>query len=83
MSELPIVDLLPRISNPFIAHLFHIIFRIDALPDLLAQAVKVKNAMPPPVVVAVLEFVTQEVQKLNLLLARQRLDVLVVDVSCA
>ena len=79
MSEFRIVDQL-RISNPFIAQLSHIVFWIDAVPDLFAQAVKFQNAMPLPIVVAVLEFVTQQVQKLNLLFPRQRLDVLVVDV---
>jgi hypothetical protein len=39
--------------------------------------------MPLSIVFAVLEFGLQQVQKLDLLLARQRLDVLVVDVLCA
>jgi hypothetical protein len=36
--------------------------------------------MPLSTIVAIFEFITQQVQKLNLLLARQRLNVLVVNV---
>ena len=50
--------------------------------NFLAKTVKFKNAMPLPIVVAVLELGLQQVQKLELLFAWQRFDVLVVDVPC-
>src|SRR5437870_5781572 len=57
---------------PFIAQFSYILVSVNALPDLFAQAVKLKNAMRPSAVVAILELITQQVQKLNLLLSRQR-----------
>ena len=68
---------------PFIAQFSYILVSVNDLPNLFAQAMKFKNAMRPSILVAILEFIPQQVQKLNLLLARQRLNVLVIDVLCS
>src|SRR5437879_656162 len=87
MQDLILPEGRRRVSSnplfPFIAQLPYVLLWIDSLPDLFAQAMKFKNAMWPSILVAILEFITQQIQKLNLLLARQRLNVLVIDVLCA
>ena len=84
MQDLILPEGRRRVSSnpllPFIAQLSYVLVSVNALPNLFAQAVKLKNAMWPSILVAILEFITQQVQKLNLLLARQRLGVLIIDV---